>query len=136
MKKTPYLKLFYYLLPFAVVPGAMILCELLDNAGIVQMSPILAGGLLLLLSALLGFCSFTEKEVDVAATVLMPLSLFVFMFLVGLLDGGDLGTRFSIDRALSSSLSPLSLTLYVLMASVTLFASLRIFRKGMHKEKS
>jgi len=122
-------KKLYYLLPFVAVPTVMLLCEVLDERQILMMSPYKIGGLLLLLSVIIGFCSPTSRAFDWRMTVLMPLSLFMLMFLGGFLDQDDMGGRFHLYKAIRASVQPISLLLYGLMALVTCISSYRLFRK-------
>lgn len=125
----------YYGAPFLLVPGVLLLCEWLDDAGIVKMSPYILGIVLVLLSAAAGWFSPAVGRFDAAVTAVMPLSLFVCMWIGGFLDRGDLGSRFHLYRALAVAFQPIALVLYALMALAALGASAAHFRKGKSKEK-
>ena len=120
----------YYGAPFLLVPGVLLLCEWMDDAGVVKMSPYILGTVLLLLSVVAGWFSPAAGRFDAAVTAVMPLSLFVCMWIGGFLDRGDLGSRFRIDRAFAVAFQPISLILYALMALAAFGASWAHFRKG------
>ena len=118
----------YYLMPFIVVPILMMLFEVLDNAELLKMNPYISGGVLALSSAVFGFLSPSKKSVDYLLALIMPLSLFCFMFVVGFLDKDDMGGRFHIYKAVDAAFQPIVLILYFAMAIITLVASLKCFR--------
>lgn len=135
MRKTVKKGLYYAAL-FLLVPGVLLLCEWMDDAGVVKMSPYIPGTVLLLLSAAAGWFSPAEGRFDAAVTAVMPLSLFVCMWIGGFLDRGDLGSRFRIDRAFAVAFQPIALVLYALMAMAALGASWAHFRKGKARRNS
>ena len=118
----------YYVIPFAVVPFILLICDMLDNMKILQMSPYILGATLLLFSAAMGFFSTTHRTFDYFLTAIMPLSLFCCMFVVGFFARADFGTRFHLYRAVYVAFQPIALLLYFLMAVVTLLASFKQFR--------
>ena len=122
------MKKLYYLVPFVSVPAIMLICELLDDAGMMRMSAFITGGLLLLGCAAVGFFSPTRKTFDCFIATLMPVALFVAMFVAGLLDQNDMGTRFQLSEALGAAFQPIALLLYLLMAGVTFFFSFKGIR--------
>ena len=122
-------KKLYYALPFIVVPAVMLLCELLVNLELLNMSFYLLAALLLLSSALFGFFSPSKRSVDAWITLAMPLSLFCFMFVLGFLSKDDLETRFHLYLAVHASLQPFALFLYAVMAITALVFSLKFFRR-------
>ncbi len=121
-------KKLYYILPFIVVPALMLFCELLDNTELLKMNPYIMGAFLLLFSALFGFLSPSDRSVDYVIAIVMPLSLFCFMFVVGFLSTDDLGTRFYLYKAVDTSFQPIALFLYVAMTIIAFVASLKVFR--------
>ncbi len=121
-------KKLYLLIPFVVIPLSMLLCELLDNMELLQMSSFIAGAMFLLISAVVGFFSPTHRTFDYLLTTMMPLSLFCFMFIAGFLDQSDLGTRFLLYKAVDAAFQPMAIKLYFLMATVTFLASFKYFR--------
>ena len=121
-------KKLYYALPFIVVPALMLFCELLDNIELIEMNPYIMGAFLLLFSALFGFLSPSDRSVDYVIAIVMPLSLFCFMFVVGFLSSSDLGTRFHLHKAVDISFQPIALFLYVAMTIIAFVASLKFFR--------
>ncbi len=118
----------YYVIPFIAVPLLLLLCEMLDNMNILQMSPYIMAAVLLLLSLAMGFFSPAHRTFDYLLTAIMPLSLFCCMFVVGFLDKSDLGGRFHLYRAVNVAFQPIVLLLYFLMAIVTFFASFKRLR--------
>lgn len=125
----------YYAAPFLLVPVLLLLCEWTDDAGIVRMSPYILGMVLVLLSAAAGWFSPAQGRFDAVLTAVMPLSLFVCMWIGGFLDRGDLGSRFHLYRGFAVAFQPVALILYALMALAALGASWAHFRKGKSKEK-
>ena len=121
-------KQLYYMLPFVVIPVLMLFCEMLDNTELLKMKPYIMGTFLLISSAFFGFFSPSYRNIDYLITLVMPLSMFCFMFIVGFFDESDLGTRFHLSQAISVSFQPIALGLYVAMAIITFIASLKFFR--------
>ena len=121
-------KKLYYAMPFIVVPVLMLFCELLDNLELLKMNPYIIGTLLLLSSAVFGFLSPSDRNVDCLITAIMPISLFCFMFVVGFFSKCDLETRFHLNIAVDASFQPIALLLYFAMATVTILASIKSFR--------
>ena len=118
----------YYAIPFAAVPLLLLLCEVLDNMKLLQMSPYILGAVLLLFSVAMGFFSTTHRTFDYLLTAIMPLSLFCCMFVAGFLDKSDLETRFHLYRAVNVAFQSSALLLYFLMAIVTFLASFKRIR--------
>ncbi len=118
----------YYAIPFAAVPLLLLLCEVVDNMNLLQMSPYILGVVLLLFSAAMGFFSTSHRTFDYSLTATMPLSLFFCMFVGGFLDKSDLETRFHLYKAVDAAFQPIALLLYFLMAIVAFFASFKRLR--------
>ena len=118
----------YYILPFIITPCIMLLLDLLDNMEILNMSPYILLGVLLLLSAIVGFFSTTHKMFDYRITAIMPLSLFCTMFLAGFLTKSDMETRFHLYKAINASFQPICILLYYLMALTAFLASFKKIR--------
>ena len=121
-------KKLYYVMPFIIVPILMIFIELLDNVQLPKMNPYIIVGVLVLSCALFGFLSPSDKRMDYLLAMIMPLSLFCFMFVVGFLDKNDMGSRFHIYKAVNVAFQPSFLYLYFAMAIITLITSLKQFR--------
>lgn len=121
-------KKLYYVLPFIVVPTLVLLCELLDNIELLKMNPYILGVFLVLSSAFFGFLSPSDRSVDYLITLVMPLSLFCFMFVGGFLSKSDLETRFHLSNAVDISFQPIALFFYVAMAIIAFVASLKFFK--------
>lgn len=118
----------YYAIPFAAVPLLLLLCEVLDNINLLQMSPYILGAVLLLFSVAMGFFSTTHRTFDYLLTAIMPLSLFCCMFVVGFLEKSDLETQFHLYKAVGTAFQPIALLLYLLMAIVAFLASFKHLR--------
>ena len=129
-------KKLYYVMPFIVVPTLMLLCEVLDNAELLKMNIYILSGILVLSSAFFGFLSPSNKSIDYLLTLIMPLSFFCFMFVVGFLGEDDMGGRFHIYKAVDAAFQPIALILYLAMAMITLIASLKCFRNLKNSAKS
>ena len=119
----------YYSLPFIIVFSSMWLFELLDDMQIIEMSPYVLGSWLVILSAVFGFFSHSEKSFDYLMTAIMPISLFFVMLTAGFLAEDDMGVRFNFDKAVDADVQPIALLFYVLMAVVTFWASFKKLRK-------
>ena len=129
-------KSLYYVIPFVAVPVLLILCDVLDNKKLLQMNPYIISAVLLLFSVAMGFFSTTNKTFDYLLTVIMPISLFCFMFVGGFLSLSDVYNRFNLYKAVKTAFQPIALQLYFLMAITTFLASFKRFRnlKNFFKE--
>ena len=121
-------KKLYYVTPFVAVPLLLLLCEVLDNMNLLPMSPYILSAILLLFSGAMAFFSPSSKTFDYLLTLVMPLSLFLCMFVVGFLGESDLGTRFHLYKAVDAAFQPIALLLYFLMAIVAFLTSFKHFR--------
>ena len=128
-------KKLYYVMPFIVVPLIMLSCELLDNTERLKITPYISGGVLVLSSGVFGLLSPSNKSADYFITLIMPISLFCFMFVGGFLSKSDLETRFHIHIAVDVAFQPIALILYFAMAIITLVASLKCFRSLKNRAK-
>ena len=128
-------KKLYYVAPLIAVPLLLLLCELLDNAGILRMSPHILGVFLFLLSFVMGFFSQTHRTFDYLMTAIMPFSLVGLMFIGGFLDKSDLETRFHLYKAIKTVFQPIALQLYFLMAVTTFVASFKPIRNKVFTGK-
>ena len=122
-------KKLYYVIPFVAVPILLLLCDVLDNKKLLQMNPYMISAVLLLFSVAMGFFSTTNKTFDYLLTVIMPISLFCFMFVGGFLSLSDLESRFHLYKAVKTAFQPICLQLYFLMGITAFFASFKHFRK-------
>ena len=125
-------KIIYYILPFIIIPITILLCEHIDNSTTISMSlfGIIAP---ILLSFIMGILSPTHNKFDYILTVIMPLSLFCFMFIGGFFDKSDLGTMFHLDRAFKTALQPTCLIEYCCMAISAFLLSYKKSRIGLQK---
>ena len=121
-------KKLYYVTPFVAVPLLLLLCEVLDNMNLLPMSPYILSAIFLLFSGAMAFFSPSSKTFDYLLTLIMPLSLFLCMFVVGFLGESDLGTRFHLYKAVDAAFQPIALLLYFLMAIVAFLTSFKHFR--------
>lgn len=121
-------KKLYYAIPFIAIPALLLLLELFDNSGIIEMSPYVMAAFLMVACAVFGFFSSSERFSDYLLTLILPLSLFCFIFIIGFLDENDLGVRFSLGRAVQASFQPFYLLMYACMAAVTFLTSIKAFR--------
>ncbi|MBQ3551893.1 MAG: hypothetical protein IJA35_01865 [Clostridia bacterium] len=123
----------YYIMPFVILPCLMLLLQLLNNMEMLKMSPYIMVGVLLFISAIVGFFSSTHMTFDYLMTAIMPLSFFCTMFIAGFLDKSDMETRFHIYKAVNASFQPICLLLYFLMALITFLASFKKIRNVKSK---
>ena len=121
-------KKLYYVTPFVAVPLLSLLCVVLDNMNLLPMSPYIVSAIFLLFSGAMAFFSPSSKTFDYLLTLIMPLSLFLCMFVVGFLGESDLGTRFHLYKAVDAAFQPITLLLYFLMAIVAFLTSFKHFR--------
>ena len=121
-------KSLYYVIPFVAVPILLLLCDVLGNKKLLPMNPYTMSAVLLLFSVAMGFFSTTNKTFDYLLTVIMPISLFCFMFVGGFLDKECIGGRFQLYRAINVAFQPIALQWYFLMAITTFLASFKRFR--------
>ncbi len=125
-------KKLYYIIPFVTTPLLMLLCEFLDNMNLVSLNLYALIALCTLYSVGVGFFSPTHRKFDYLLSAIMPLSLLVFMFVVGLLDKSDLETRFHLYKAVNAAFQSTALLTYLFMAISTFlfsFQPLRNIRK-------
>lgn len=121
-------KSLYYVIPFVAVPILLLLCDVLHNKKLFQMNPYILSAVLLLFSVAMGFFSTTNKTFDYLLTVIMPISLFCFMFVGGFLSSSDVYNRFNLYKAVKTAFQPIVLQLYFLIAITTFLASFKRFR--------
>ena len=123
MKKT-----IYYVCPFIIVPCSCLLSEFLNKRDVLNMNPYIFFAELFIISAIIGNLTPTHRRFDYIMTIIMPLSLFISMFIGGFIDETDLGGRFYMYRAFEVAFQPLALMLYFMMGLTTFFASYKSFR--------
>lgn len=121
-------KKLYYVLPFVAVPLLLLICDMLDNMNILQMSSYIGTAVLLFFSVVMGFFSTTNKTFDYLLTAIMPLSFFCCMFVLGFFDMNDAQTIFSLHKAVKAAFQPICLQLYFLMGITAFLASFKRFR--------
>lgn len=122
-------KRMYYVVSFMLIPTLLLLCELLDNTRLLDMSSYVVVAILGLACIAMGIISPTNKKFDYVLAVIMPMSLFFTMMVVGFLNRGDLGTLgLSITDAFETALQPGCLIAYSVMAIMIFLASFRAIR--------
>ena len=134
-------KIFYYAIPFVMIPVVLLIGEYIDNAITIPIFPYFII-MPIFLSFIMGIMSSTHNKFDYIMTVIMPLSLFCFMFIGGFFDKSDLGTMFHLDRAFKTALQPICLIEYCCMAIFTFLSShkklrirLQIHQKAIESTK-
>ena len=123
MKKT-----IYYICPFIIVPCSCLLSEFLNKRDVLNMNPYIFFAELFIISAIIGNLTPTHRRFDYIMTIIMPLSLFISMFIGGFIDETDLGGRFYMYRAFEVAFQPLALMIYFMMGLTAFFASYKSFR--------
>ena len=123
MKKT-----IYYVCPFIIVPCSCLLSEFLNKRDVLNMNPYIFFAELFIISAIIGNLTPTHRRFDYIMTIIMPLSLFIAMFIGGFIDETDLGGRFYMYRAFEVAFQPLALMIYFMMGLTAFFASYKSFR--------
>ena len=126
-------KNWYYIIGLLIIPVAMLLCGLLDYMELLQMTPYKMMIVLLVVSIVAGIGSPSHRRFDYLLTVIMPASMFGFMFVVGFLDKSDLETRFHLYKAVKASVQPFCVFLYALIALTTFWTSFRPVRNVIQR---
>ena len=115
-----------------MILAMLLIGEYIDNATTIPMFPyfIITP---IFLSFIMGILSSTHNKFDYIITVIMPLSLFCFMFIGGFFDKSDLGTMFHLDRAFKTAIQPICLIEYCCMAISAFISSHRKIRIRLQK---
>lgn len=121
-------KYFYYIIWFIEVPAIIAICVLLDITNLINMSIYPPLALLILSCIIAGIFSPTHKTFDFLITIIMPLSLFIMMFIHGFLTTSDLETRFHFYIAIDTAFNSWLLITYFVMALITFLASYKAIR--------
>ena len=125
-------KAVYYIIPFISIPLVFLLCELLNNLPFLDMSPLLIGILLFLTAAVIGNLTSAKGRFDVIIAAIMPMALFLFMFLAGFLECGETVARFDFRHGFKIAVENTPWVIYLLVASAAFLASykpLRVYQK-------
>ena len=122
------MKKLYYYIPFILVPSALLICEFLHNKGLIKLNSYIMGIILFLISAIMGNYTPTNKRIDYLISAIMPLSLFIFMFVIGFLDETETYSRFDLGIAVKVSTQPFVLLMCFGMAFTTFVLSFKPFR--------
>ena len=125
-------KIFYYISPFIIIPVVLLSCEYIDNVTTIPMFPWFII-IPIFISCIMGILSSTHNKFDYIMTVLMPLSLFCFMFIGGFFDKSDLETMFHLDRAFEVALQPICLIEYFCITIATFLSSHKKLRMRLQK---
>ncbi len=123
------MKKLYYSLPFIAVPLLFLIFDFLHKSQVIKMSAYIIGAALLILCAIFAILSPSTKRFDLIITTIMPIVLFCVMFIIGLFDKSDVGTRFHLYRAFDVSLQPICLLLYLLTALTSYIFSLQKIKR-------
>ncbi len=123
----------YYISPFIMVPATLFLGDFIVRATKISMFFPYFFIVPILLSFIIGIFTPTHKKFDSFMAVMMPLSLFCFMFIVGYLDEDDLVERFQLDRAFETALQVGCLIEYCCMAIVAFLSSHQKIRTRLQK---
>ena len=122
-------KRLYYFSPFILIPCLAFLFDFLDNINIIPMSTSIFLIVLAVICIVLGILSPTNKIFDYTLTIIIPLTLFCTMFILGFLDRGDsIYPEFSLVYAFEVAFQDWCLITYCIMALITCCASFRPFR--------
>ena len=124
----------YYISPFIMVPAALFLGDFIVRATKISMFYPYFLIVPILLSFIIGIFTPTRKRFDYFMAVMMPLSLFCFMFIVGYLDETDLVERFQLDRAFETALQIGCLIEYCCMTIVVFLSSHQKIRTRLQKK--
>jgi len=119
-------KYLYYVSPFIIVSVLMLLCEAFYKY--LHMSPAIIGVLLCVCSVVIANLSSTKHIFDYIITILMPLSLFIFMFFVGFFDKGETYSQFDFRVAFKTAFQEYALVLYAVLAVTAFISSFKTFR--------
>ena len=127
-------KFFYYASPLIMIPAVLLIVEHIDN--LINIPLILYFIIIsIFLSCIMGILSPTHYKFDYILTVIMPLSLFCFMFIYGFLDKNDLGSSCHLDRAFKAALQPTCLIVYCCMAISAFLSSHNKVRIRFRKDR-
>ncbi len=118
----------YYIIPFAVMPILMLLCEMMFKIDLPISPYIVFVVLTVIFSAIEGFFSPTHRFFDCLLAVIIPLSLFCFMFIGGFLDKTDMGTRFRLSKAIDVAFQLPLILMYIITAITTFLCSFKPLR--------
>ena len=128
-------KAIYCATPFVVVPVIFLLFTLLEGINSINSNilVIIAYGVFLLFSALMGSLSSTDKKFDYVMTAIIPTAMFITLF-IGLFfdEGCDGSPQLSLNHALNMEYYYAWLPMAVIMTVTTFVASfkpIRIIRK-------
>lgn len=129
-------KHFYYAAPFFLTPVVMLLCDLLHQVDIIQMTWWRCLILLTILSFLVGMFSQSPHKFDYILIIIMPLSLFCCMFVLGFLYESDVTSRFDLINGFKTAFQPIAFLFYGSMAMVAFLSSFRKIRIGSKLRRS
>ena len=121
-------KILYYIAPFVIIPLSLLLFELIAQEVIKTNGYFFLNAILLIICIVIGNLSPSHNKFDYIITLLLPLSLFCFMFIVGFLDSTETYARFSFERALNVALQTDILVTYFIMLIASFWASFKPFR--------
>ncbi len=92
--------------------------------------------LLFLVSAIIGNLSPNDKKFDYLITALVPLALFLTMFLAGFLDTAEFNSGHDFEKGLECAFQSIALIMYLITAASAFAASfkkIRVLRRFFKK---
>lgn len=124
-------KVIYYASPFVLFPIVFSAVTLLDGKDIVssEILAVFSYSLFFIATALLGSLSLTNKKFDYIMTAIVPLSIFLSLFITLFFDEGcDGRPQLSLDHALNMEYYKVWLPIVAIMMVITFFASFKPIR--------
>ncbi len=133
MKK--WAKWLYYLVPFVLLPAFLQASDYLGDYLIWEVALAIVWGILFLIPAAMGFFSPTKRAFDWALLILVPISMYWAIIIVGYFDRVYCGRYISNAKNIAND--PRTLLIYAGMALIAFLASYRRFRfRNLRKLKS
>ena len=130
-----YFKGLYYLIPFAVLPAMLQVCDYIGGYLIREAAIGILYGMLFLISVTLGFFSPTKHAFDRVLLLLVPISMCWAIIIEGYFDRAYCWR--SMDNAIGRATDPRILALYASMALIAFLASWqRVRYYNLRKKKA
>ncbi len=125
MKKT-----MYYVMPLIIFSVLVSLVTFIGDRELIDHQYVWLGFYisLVLLSAIIGNFTPTHRNFDYIVTIIVPLSMFVNVFVLGHCDPAACYDRFTISRGISTAIQPEFLQIYLILALTTFLASFKPIR--------
>lgn len=125
-------KICYYLSPLVLLPIFILILDFIETLKLFELTTFTILTPLFLIAIIIGNLTPTKKIFDFIIAIIVPVGLFVALFILGLLDTGETYSRFTFEHAIRVPLEFWPWYIYLSIAIATLFASfkpLRIFKK-------